>query len=406
IGGQEMEVIFDTGSSDLWVVSSNCTQADCDGVAKYSQTPTLSLSNHSFSLSYLVGSVSGVVGFETVAVGPYQISPQVFALANETRGLNLSVAGDSGILGLSFPLSAAIPPTSGKTLLENLFSYFDDAHRFFAFHLGGDLYDSSLSLGQLDPALANSTDGFTYTPVYTGRKGVPDYWKLPLHAITLNGSASFSSLAPSRVPGSATPIAVLDSGTTFVLGPSADVDAFWNLVGASRKTDGGQWQVKCSRAVTVGFVLGNDDTREYIVDPHDISWKEGDAADEWCTGGIQTNDHINSGDWILGDTFLRNVYVTHHGATTNKPPLIGLLNLTDPASSLQRFQDERGNDPLSPIQGSGEVHRHGERLRLSAGAICGIVVVGAFLVGAFGVWVFQLYMSRRQRSQEKVSAVM
>ncbi|KAI0053836.1 acid protease [Auriscalpium vulgare] len=403
IGGQEMEVIFDTGSADLWVVSSNCTQTDCAGVAKYSSTPTLSLSDTPFKLGYLIGSVSGLVGFETIAVGSYQITPQVFAVANDTQGLDLSAAGDSGIMGFAFPGAASIPSTSGKTIVENLFSYFDDAHRFFAFQLGGDLTNSSFTLGELDPAFANSTNDLTYTPVYTGHNVDLDYWKLPLHAINLNSSTSFSGLAPSRVVGSPTPIAVLDTGTTFILGPSSDVDAFWDAVGGSRKTDSGTWQVKCNRAVTVGFMLGQDDSiKEYIVDPRDISYREGSPADDWCTGGIQSSDSINSGDWILGDTFLRNVYVTHHGAASGRPPLIGLLNLTDPDSALERFQSERGDDPLSPMQGRGDVRtRHGVGHVLSAGTICGIVLVGAFLVGALAAWLFQAIKVHLARKQDK-----
>lgn len=52
------------------------------------------------------------------------------------------------------------------------------------------------------------------------------------------------------------PIAVLCSGTTYILGPLADVAAFWGIVGGARKGNE-LWQIKCNRAVRVGFVLGD-----------------------------------------------------------------------------------------------------------------------------------------------------
>jgi hypothetical protein len=42
----------------------------------------------------------------------------------------------------------------------------------------------------------------------------------------------------------------------------------------------------------------------------------------------------------------QNVYVTHHGTNSTHPPLIGLLNLTNPSSAMLQFRLERGPDPL------------------------------------------------------------
>ncbi|ETW85725.1 aspartic peptidase [Heterobasidion irregulare TC 32-1] len=367
------------------------------------KTSSFQTSSAEFELNYLVGSVSGTIGFESVTFGSYQVTSQVFALANQTHNLDLSSSEYSGILGLSFPLAASIASNTGKTLLENLFSYFDDSHRFFAFKLGRELDDSSFTLGQLDPAIGNSTEDFTYTAVYPGRNSVPDYWKLPLRSITLNSTTLFTSLAPSRVHDSTTPIAVLDTGTSFILGPSSDVDALWNAVGATRKTDAGQWQVRCNRAVTIGFVLGDHESmKEYPVDPADINL-QGVDPEGWCIAGIQPSNKINSGDWILGDAFLRNVYVVHHGSTAQRPPLIGLLTMTEPTSALQRFQRERGSDSEAPIEGHSIDAHHEKHPKLSSGAICGIIATGAFLVGGSGTLLFQIYKSYRRREGKETT---
>jgi len=99
----------------------------------------------------------------------------------------------------------------------------------------------------------------------------------------------------------------------------------------------------------VGFTLGDEDnSKEYVVHPGDINWGSVDSSDGWCLGGIQANDNVNSADWLLGDAFLRNVHVAHHGATSTQPPLIGLLNMTDPTIAMAEFVRERGSDPSPP----------------------------------------------------------
>lgn len=70
-----------------WIVSAECSTSDCDGVQKYyeAQSQTLSMSKKAFKLSYLMGSVIGNIGFETVDVGPFSISSQVFGTPLLTR---------------------------------------------------------------------------------------------------------------------------------------------------------------------------------------------------------------------------------------------------------------------------------------------------------------------------------
>ncbi|KIM87568.1 hypothetical protein PILCRDRAFT_815124 [Piloderma croceum F 1598] len=320
IGGQNFSLILDTGSSDLWIVSSECTESDCQGVSKYSKLSSTSLSttDQPFKLSYLQGTVFGNVAFENITLGEYDISPQVFALVNDTKGLGLSSTGNSGIVGLSFPLPASIPATSGRTLLENVFASLNDYNRFFAYKLGrnqsqdqsqdASFTASSFTVGRLDPAVANNTTGFQYTPVVTLGQTYYDYWKLPLLRITVNSNPL--RLSPSLIPGSRTPVAVLDTGTTLILGPSADVINFWSAVGGNGTTrknlKSGMWEVRCSRAANVSFTLGDtNNPREYVVHPEDINWGEARSSDGWCMGGIQANDAVNSADWLLGDSFLR-----------------------------------------------------------------------------------------------------
>ncbi|EMD38491.1 hypothetical protein CERSUDRAFT_94025 [Gelatoporia subvermispora B] len=377
IGGQDFPMLLDTGSADLWVVSTDCTEQDCQGVTKYSKSSSFGSIDASFHLSYLMGSVTGIIGTDTVVVGPYEVSSQILALANHTAGLSLAGTGNSGILGLSFPVEASIPETLGRTFLENIMASYNETDRYFAIKLGRDQDNSSFTIGELDPDFANSTSEFAYTSVTPLSNSVYNYWKLPLQGFTINHT-SFP-LSDSRVSGGHSSVAVLDTGTTLMLGPSQDVDRFWQSVGGAKKTDSG-WQVRCNRGVIIGVILGEgNSTKEYVIDPADISWEQGDHEGEWCMGGVQANDGVISGDWLLGDTFLRNVYALHHAAASGQPPRIGLLGLTDPDASLAAFRQQRGDDPNPPAKVLTNARQSQD---LGGGGICGIAAAGGFVFGA------------------------
>jgi hypothetical protein len=193
----------------------------------------------------------------------------------------------------------------GTTVLDNIFSHLGESNRFFAFKLGrkSNLSDpsatnSSFTIGKLDPSIvdtSNGTDQITYFPVFKTHSSPYDYWKLPILNLTINGL--FLPLSSSLVPGAPSPIGVLDTGTTLILGPTLDVKAFWDSVGTGGSTrynaQSNLWEVRCDRAVDVRFAFGQgDEGREYAVHPEDISWAMGGQGDGWCMGGVQVNDGV------------------------------------------------------------------------------------------------------------------
>ncbi|CAK5264694.1 unnamed protein product [Mycena citricolor] len=341
IGNQLFNLVFDTGSSDLWVASHNCTNEDCRAVSLYDLSPTSVGTGLPFRLDYLTGQVSGQLIFDTVDLGPYSIQSQILAIADRTADLGLESTSTSGILGMGLMGSASIPDTAGQPFPVNLVSPFPEDEQYFAFHLsrqsGSDDPQASFTVSSIDTDLVSDPSRITVFPVIqTGRQY--DYWKLCILHFTINGQPL--SISSSRVPGAPCPMAVLDTGTTLFLGPSADVDAIYRSLNISvRKDPDVGYQIPCTFAVLIGVVLGNP-AQEYIIDPADMAWNGG-SDDEWCTGGIQANDNVNSGDWLLGDVFLRNAYVVHY----MRPPRIGLVGLTDPVASMKAFRAERGPAP-------------------------------------------------------------
>uniref|UniRef100_A0A8C6VCP5 pepsin A n=1 Tax=Naja naja TaxID=35670 RepID=A0A8C6VCP5_NAJNA len=67
---QEFTVIFDTGSSNLWVPSVYCSSAACSDHHKFNpqQSSTFHATSQTLSITYGTGSMTGFLGYDTVQV--------------------------------------------------------------------------------------------------------------------------------------------------------------------------------------------------------------------------------------------------------------------------------------------------------------------------------------------------
>merc|ERR1712114_62277 len=105
--GQTFNVIFDTGSSNLWVPSAKCPiwEVACRLHNRYDSTKssTYKANGTKFEIHYGSGSMSGFLSTDSCCIAGLCVSDQTFAEATHEPGVAFIAARFDGILGMGFP---------------------------------------------------------------------------------------------------------------------------------------------------------------------------------------------------------------------------------------------------------------------------------------------------------------
>ncbi|NXG78595.1 PEPE protein, partial [Baryphthengus martii] len=130
---QDFTVVFDTGSSNLWVPSVSCTSPACENHRLFnpSESSTYKSTRQNLSIHYGTGNMEGIVGSDTVSVASLVDTNQLFGLSTSEPGQFFVHVQFDGVLGLGYPNLAVdgIMPVfdnlvNANLLEENLFSVY------------------------------------------------------------------------------------------------------------------------------------------------------------------------------------------------------------------------------------------------------------------------------------------
>jgi len=293
--GVEETVIFDTGSSNLWVPNKQPKGVESlkeKHVYNHDSSSTYKADGTGFHIQYGSGPVAGFLSVDDVSFGGLTMKGYKFAEVNEMTGLgkNYLESPMDGILGMAFDSIAQDHcPSPMRTLVES--GALTDP--VFAFYLGPN--GNELVLGGVDKA--HYQGDFQYIPL-----SAETYWQVHLNSLKINGK---------KIGGLfATQSAFVDSGTSFLVGPAADLQALIKEMGAKLDQEHGMFALECDKvesAPNVTFTLGGgweEEGTDFTLEAKDLlvdSLKFGST----CGLAIQPG-----GDqWILGDVFMRKYYV-------------------------------------------------------------------------------------------------
>jgi len=283
---QEFDVVFDTGSSNLWVVGNQCNDAGCQGKHAYNPQASNSYSanGQSISIQYGTGSMDGRLDNDNVQVAGFTIVNATFgeatSLADFFQGQPLD-----GILGLAYPAIAAdgVVPIFDDMIAQNLVS-----NPLFAVYLDSTPGDekSAIIFGEIDQQYYQPP--INWIPVTS-----QTYWAINLDDVVVGnnhpgGCDGFFSYCT----------AIVDTGTSLIVAPT---DAFNQLQAAI-----GNVSSDCSNVdslPTINFVF-NSKSLTLSIPPSTYVLKDPQSGQ--CELGIAGMDGIPL--WILGDTFIRQYF--------------------------------------------------------------------------------------------------
>uniref|UniRef100_A0A2K5J836 Cathepsin D n=1 Tax=Colobus angolensis palliatus TaxID=336983 RepID=A0A2K5J836_COLAP len=273
-------VVFDTGSSNLWVPSIHCKLLDiaCWLHRKYNsdKSSTYVKNGTSFAIHYGSGSLSGYLSQDTVSVpcksasstaalGGVKVERQVFGEAIKQPGITFIAAKFDGILGMAYP---RISVNNVLPVFDNLMQQKLVDQNIFSFYLNRDPTaqpGGELMLGGTDSKYYKGS--LSYLNVT--RKA---YWQVHLDQVEV---ASGLTLCKEGCE------AIVDTGTSLMVGPVDEVRELQKAIGAVPLIQG-EYMIPCEKVSTLPAITLKLGGKGYKLSPEDYTEWGAHAPGEQC----------------------------------------------------------------------------------------------------------------------------
>ncbi|GAA5993312.1 hypothetical protein JCM10908_001424 [Rhodotorula pacifica] len=310
---QSFDLLFDTGSADLWVYASGTGSNEPEWDSSASST---AITNPviPWSIRYGKGSQTGFLNQDTVTLGGYTVNNTVFAAADSLNQA-FNYYPISGLFGLGF---GTISASGYAPWFERLIESGQLAQQYFSMYFvraadvtqqaEGSLSGAQLCIGCVDSS--KYTGDISWNPVLS-----EGFWSVAMDGILINGT---------MVQGTAVR-AALDSGTTLIQLPTTAANAFFAKIPGSRTSASadGSYVVPCTTRFSSLAFSFNSVT--YEIPPEDLLRAVSRDGTQ-CVLTITASDMQDIDGTpmaIVGEVFLKNAYsiysYSHNGA-----PAVGL----------------------------------------------------------------------------------
>jgi hypothetical protein len=301
IGGQTMNMDFDSGSSDLWVFDTQLATASQAGHTNFNPSKSTSfklMTGASWSISYGDGSgAAGNVGTDTVNIGGATVTSQAVELATAVSASFVSDTQSNGLVGLAFSKLNTVKPTQQKTFFDNAIAgglalpvFTADLRKASAGAYTFGAIDSTKFNGSLSWAAVNTTNGF---------------WQFSSSKFAV-GTGAAMAVAGGQ--------AIADTGTTLMLASATIVNAYYSQVtGAVNNATVGGVTFPCS-ATLPDLQVDVGGNYMAVVKGSDINFAAVDATGKSCFGGLQAT---TSSLQIYGDIMFKSQFVAFNGGNNS-----------------------------------------------------------------------------------------
>ncbi|ODO11202.1 hypothetical protein I350_01806 [Cryptococcus amylolentus CBS 6273] len=318
---QDLLLVLDTGSSDLWAAGSGCSADFCQDVETFNKNASTSYqkADGTFRITYGSGSAAGDYGTDVVDLAGFSLANTTFAVVDQaTSGLIDEPL--SGIMGFGWTALASSKASPWWETLASTGQWDDPEFGVYMARFRGvdsatsdEKEGGEITFGGVDSS--KYSGDLNYISIDDSAK---DYWRIAVDGLSVNGDdISISS-----------PQAAIDTGTTLIGAPSSTISSIYAQIPNSEPLDSsvvgsaGYYQFPCNTTVSVKFTFGG---QEYEMDGEDMNLGSFTDDESMCTGAFfeQQMSSRSPVQWIVGAAFLKNVYT----AFRYEPTAIGFAAL-------------------------------------------------------------------------------
>lgn len=302
---QKFKVIFDTGSSNLWVPSKKCWSVACFLHSTYNsaKSTTYKADGRPLEIHYGTGSMKGFLSSDALAMAGVQIKDQIFGEATTLPGITFTMAKFDGILGMGFD---TISVDHVKTPFEMMVDQKLVPEPVFSFYLNRDQDKQpggEIIFGGIDKNMF--TGEITYTPVTS-----EGYWQFKMDAVTMgdekssNGNGNTTEVISACQGGCQ---AIADTGTSLIAGPKDEVKRLNEHIGAI-PLPGGEYVLPTCDMASLPDLVFKIEGKDFALKPENYIMKVSQGGKTICLSGLFGMDIPNHPLWILGDVFIGPYY--------------------------------------------------------------------------------------------------
>jgi hypothetical protein len=308
----DFRVTIDSGSSDFWVEGANCKANNggacaSDHASISEATSSTFVNTHvPWNITYGSGAASGEIVQDNVVIDGLSLPNHTFGTATlETSDFSAFAIPYDGLmgLGLSSGSDQGVPNPVDALAAKGLIK--DSVTSYKISRVADGKHDGEITFGGMDPTKFQASTLVTLPVV-----GTESFWETNLDAVGILGGESLRS-------GNRT--GIHDTGTTGIVAPIKDADALHKLIPGAKPDGQGGYTVPCNTNASVTLTFGG---QVFPIDPRDLSEfgpVDPNNPDGDCVSAISgdTDGDDSAQQWLLGDTFLKNVYLSTRSTGSN-----------------------------------------------------------------------------------------
>lgn len=298
---RQFRLLVDTGSADLWVPSDRCLSLTGETCNHTYLGPGVSssfveMASDEWAILYGSGYTSGRLVRDRISFAGFDLESLTFGVTDlESNDFATSDVPFDGIMGLAgsrasrMDQPSIIEALAGAGLVpQPIMSY--KLPRLADGKGDGEITFGSMDLSKFDPLTAVSLKNLNSE----------GYWQVALQDASVD----------SRMLDMRDRTGIVDTGTSLLVIPEEDAQAIHDVL-EGIKLDDETWTIPCSTKHSLALSFG---ARQFSIDPRDLMFSPTDESGS-CISKIVSSGKAHPTLWLLGDVFLKNVYLSTNVAT-------------------------------------------------------------------------------------------